>query len=178
MQQLECTEHHSAVAGTDGWAKAPAAAGRGTGKLVHNTANQRSWDHLCKNLLKTLVGLGMAGQDVAACLTRPSEKTDSSDIARERQRLRTGGAVKPRKMYLAFQFIQDSKLSSVSAAGCLEVMNVSRGSWVCRAPGAAPRASQLMRRQAAVGTGPGCWWAKQPSQPGASFQASLRPHFK
>lgn len=42
MQQLECTEHHSALVGTDIWANAPVAAGRGgkwKGKLVHKTAN-------------------------------------------------------------------------------------------------------------------------------------------
>lgn len=99
-------------------------------------------------------------------------------MAHERQRLRTGGAVKPRKIYLAFQFVQDTKLSSGSAAGCLGLMNVLQGSWVCREPGAALQASQLRWRKAAVSIGPGCWWAKQTSQPGASFQASLRPHFK
>jgi len=72
-------------------------------------------------------------------------------------------------MYLAFQFVQDTKLSSGSAAGSLGLVNVSQGPWVCREPGAALQARQLRQRQVAVGTGTGCWWAKQTSQPRASF---------
>lgn len=86
--------------------------------------------------------------------------------------------MKPRKMCLAFQLVQDTKLSLGSAAGSLGLMNVSERCWICREPGAALQARQLRQRQAAAGTRPGCWWAKQTSQPGASFQASLRPHFK
>lgn len=86
--------------------------------------------------------------------------------------------MKPRKMCSAFQLVQDTKLSLGSAAGSLGLMKVSERCWICREPGAALQARQLRQRQAAAGTRPGCWWAKQTSQPGASFQASLRPHFK
>lgn len=88
--------------------------------------------------------------------------------------------MEPRKILLAFYFVQDTKLSSGSAAGCLELMNVPQGAWVCREPGAALQASLLRWRQAAVSTGPGCW-AEQaaqprawlPSKPRATFQMSL-----
>lgn len=62
--------------------------------------------------------------------------------------------MKPRKIYLAFQFVQDTKLNSGSAAGCLGLMNVSQGSWVCREPGAALQASPY-RLQSALGQGVG-----------------------
>lgn len=104
------------MVGMDVWVNALAAAGQGgrrKGKMVHKTANQMSWDHLYKKLLKTSVGSGTAGQDDTVCLTHPEEKTNSSDIAYERQQLRIEGAVKPRKRYLAFQFVQDTKVSSV-----------------------------------------------------------------
>lgn len=76
----------------------------------------------------------MAGQDGAAHLTHPSKK--SSGIACERQRLRTGGVVKPRKVYLAFQFLQDTKLSLGSAGlsrtdGCFTGVLGLQGAWGC-----------------------------------------------
>lgn len=37
----------------------------------------------------------------------------------------TGGVVEPRKIHLTFYFVQDTKLSSGSAAGCVGLMNVS-----------------------------------------------------
>lgn len=88
--------------------------------------------------------------------------------------------MEPRKILLAFYFVQDTKLSSGSAAGCLELMNVPQGAWVCREPGAALQASLLRWRQAAVSSGQGCW-AEQaaqprawlPSKPRAIFQMSL-----
>lgn len=85
--------------------------------------------------------------------------------------------MEPRKILLAFYFVQDTKLSSGSAADCLVVMDVSQGAWVCREPGAALQASLLRWRQAAVSTGPGCW-AEQTAQPELGFPASLGPHFK
>lgn len=89
---------------------------------------------------------------------------------------RTGDVVEPRKIRLAFYFVQDTKLSSGSAAGCPGLMNVSQRVWVCREPRAALQASLLRWRQAAVSTGPGCWAEQLSLELG--FPASLGPHFK
>lgn len=94
----------------------------------------------------------------------------------ERHRPRTGAAEKPREMLLAFLFMQETKMNS--AAGSLGLMNVSQRCWACREPGAALQVRQLRQRQVAKGTGPRCCWAKQASQPAASFPESLRPHFR
>lgn len=177
-----CTEHHSAMVGMETWANSLAAAGtggRGNVELVHKTANQRSRNHLCKKTAEGFDGFKKQQDKMPLPVWHaPKRNMNSSDIAYGRQSLRTGGAVKPRKMCLAFQLVQDTKLSLGSAAGSLGLINVSERCWICREPGAVLQARQLRQRQAAAGTRPGCWWAKQTSQPGASFQASLRPHFK
>lgn len=85
--------------------------------------------------------------------------------------------MEPRKILLVFYFVQDTKLSSGSAAGCPGLMNVPQGAWVCKEPGAALQASLLRWRQAALSTAQGVGQSRLLS-PELGFPASLGPHFK
>lgn len=135
----------------------PEESGPPQQKATENFGQSRNNRTRCHCLSDSSLGVNkQQWQCIAEAMTRP------------------GGAVETRKIFLAFYFVQDTKLSSGLAAGCLGLMGVSQGA-----------RGSLTSKSTQVETGCSQHWARVlgrascsarawlPSKPWATFQMSL-----